>query len=65
MERVMQGQMQHDVLCPVKQWVAVVCRILSYSQTDKNTEVSASWANNKLDHITADMMTNSLKAGRS
>ena len=47
----------------VKQWAAIVRRILSYPNTNENTPISTYWANNKHDHITGEMMTNALQAG--
>ena len=59
----MQWRTHHNILCPVRQWAAIVTRILSYKGTTGDTPVSAFWNNNTIEHITAEGMTNALRAG--
>jgi hypothetical protein len=40
---VMHGSTGYEFLCPVKQWAAVVNRILSYPGVTMDTPVSAVW----------------------
>ena len=42
-DTVTPGSTGHDFLCPVKQWAAVVNRILSYPGVTMDTPVSAVW----------------------
>ena len=62
-EAIMQWRTRHNIKCPVKQWAAIVQRILAYPGADENTKVSAFINNGKIDHITSSMMTEALRLG--
>ena len=50
------------VMCPVRQWAAVVRRIRGYPGANDNTPVSAVWRKGKIEHITSQEMVNALRA---
>ena len=49
-------------LCPVRQWAALMRRILRYLGVTPKTPVSAIWRNDRLEHITSAEMTKALRA---
>lgn len=50
------------LLCPVRQWAAIVRRILKYPGANEDTPVSAVWRNDRIEHITSKEMINALQA---
>jgi hypothetical protein len=52
-DTITQWRTTHDILCPVKQWAAIVTRVSSYAGTSKTTPVSMVLRHNTLDNITA------------
>jgi hypothetical protein len=52
-DTITQWRTSHNVLCPVKQWAAIVTRISSYEGTNNSTPVSTVLRHNTLDNITA------------
>jgi hypothetical protein len=46
----------HEFLCPVKQWAAVVTRILSYPGATIDTLVSAIWRYNNIKNLTSNIL---------
>ena len=51
------------LLCPVRQWAALVRRISSYPGATNDTPVSAVWRYGRIEHITSQSMINALHAG--
>ena len=51
------------LLCPPRQWAAIVRRILSYPGANEDTPVSAVWRNDRIEHITSTEMVEALRAG--
>ena len=51
-----------DVLCPVRQWAAIVRRVLSYPGANLDTPVLAVWRNDKIEHISSVEMVQALRA---
>ncbi|KAL7467246.1 hypothetical protein ACHAXS_007491 [Conticribra weissflogii] len=51
------------ILCPVRQWAAVIKRIRSYPGTGDETPVSAVWRHGRIDHITSKLMIETLESG--
>jgi hypothetical protein len=52
-DTVTQWRTSHNILCPVKQWAAIVTRIRSYEHTSNSTPVSTVLRHNRLDNISA------------
>jgi hypothetical protein len=50
------------ILCPVRQWAAIVRRIRAYPGSVDNTPVSAVWRNGRIEHITSKEMVDALRA---
>ena len=50
------------LLCPVRQWAAIVKRILGYPGADDDTPVSAVWRHGRIEHVTSKDMVNGLRA---
>ncbi|KAL9183869.1 hypothetical protein ACHAXT_004725 [Thalassiosira profunda] len=50
------------LLCPVKQWAAVVRRILGYPGATADTPVSAVWRYGRIEHITSKEVVDALRA---
>ncbi len=53
---VMHGSTGHEFLCLVKQWVAVVNRILSYPGATMDTPVSAVWSYDNIENLTSKIL---------
>lgn len=60
-DTVTHGATDHEFLCPVKQWAAVVNRIWSYPGATVNTPVSAVWRYDKIEHLTSKILIDSLR----
>jgi hypothetical protein len=60
-DTVTHGRTDHDFLCPVKQWAAVVNRIWAYPGASINTPVSAVWRYNRIDHLTSQILIDALR----
>jgi hypothetical protein len=50
------------ILCPVRQWAAVVRRIRRYPGASDNTKVSAVWRRGRMEHITSKELISALRA---
>ena len=50
------------ILCPVRQWAAIVRRILGYPGAALETPVSAIWRHDRIEHITSAEMTQALRS---
>ena len=50
------------LLCPVRQWAAVIRRIWGYPGTTEDTPVSAIWRHGRIEHITSKEMVQALQA---
>ena len=50
------------LLCPVRQWAAIIRRIRNYPGSTDNTPVSAVWRNGRIEHITSQEMVDALRA---
>ena len=44
---------ENIILCPVRQWAALVERIRKYQGSTGDTPVSAVWKNHKIEHVTS------------
>ena len=60
-DTVTQWRTEHAVLCPVKQWAAIITRISSYNGSTDDTPVSAVWRHNTIDHITSSQVITTLR----
>ncbi len=60
-DTVTHGLTDHDFLCPVKQWAAVVNRIWSYLGSTTDTPVSAVWRHDRIEHLTSQILVNALR----
>ena len=60
-DTVTHGATDHEFLCPVKQWAAVVNRIWSYPGATVNTPVSAVWRYDRIEHLTSKILIDSLR----
>ena len=60
-DTVTQLSSEHASLCPPRQWAALVKRIRSYPGATDDTQVSAVWRNNRMEHITSVEMSNALR----
>ena len=49
------------LLCPIRQWAAIVRRILGYPGANVDTPVSAVWRNNRIKQVTSKDMVNALR----
>ena len=49
------------VLCAVRQWAALVKRIMRYPGATRDTPVSAVWRNNRIKHVTSANMVAALR----
>ena len=57
----MQLASEHIILCPVRQWAALVKRIRKYPGPTVDTPVSAVWKNHKIEHVTSSEMVAALR----
>ena len=62
MDTVTQMFSKDLILCPVRQWAAIVRRIWGYAGASAETPVSAIWRHDRIEHITSAEMTNALRA---
>ena len=60
-DTVTHGRTDHEFLCPVKQWAAVVNRIWGYPGTTIDTPVSAVWRYDRIEHLTSQILINTLR----
>ena len=60
-DTVTHGTTDHETLCPVKQWAAVVNRIWSYPGATIDTPVSAVWRYDRIEHLTSEELINALR----
>jgi hypothetical protein len=60
-DTITQWATSHEILCPVKQWAALVTRIRAYTNTNDDTPVSTIRQHNRLEHVTATHVTSSLR----
>ena len=60
-DTITQWRTDHPVLCPVKQWAAIITRISSYPGSSDDTPVSAVWRHNTIEHITSDDVITTLR----
>ena len=61
-ETVTQMALGDALLCPVRQWAAIVRQIWSYPSTSNDTPVSAVWRHERIEHIISKTMINALHA---
>ena len=61
-DTVTQKDTDHAFLSPVKVWHAIVKRTRGYPGSNDDTPVSAVWRNKRIQHITSEEMTASLRA---
>ena len=62
MDTVTQMCSSDPTLCPVRQWAAIVRRLLTYQGITSETPVSAIWRNDRIEHITSAEMVKALRA---
>ena len=60
-DTVMHGSTGHELLFPVKQWAAVVNRILSYPGATMDTSVSVVWRYNNIKNLTSKILIDALR----
>mmetsp|Transcript_30867 Transcript_30867/g.65030 ORF Transcript_30867/g.65030 Transcript_30867/m.65030 type:complete len:470 (+) Transcript_30867:3029-4438(+) len=63
MDTVTQMASGDALLCPVRQWAALMKRIRNYKGATDNTPVSAVWKNGRMEDVTSKMMVDALEAG--
>ena len=60
-DTVTQLTLEHIILCPVRQWDALVKRIRKYPGSTGDTPVSEVWKNHKIEHVTSTEMVAALR----
>ena len=60
-DTVTQLALEHIIICPVRQWVALVKRIRKYPGSTGNTPVLAVWKNHKIEHVTSTEMVAAMR----
>ena len=54
---------EHEIMCPVRAWAAVVKRIRGYPGANSDTPVSAVWRNGRIQHITSQDIIDGINRG--
>lgn len=52
-ETVTQFATEHEIMCPVRSWAAIIKRVRSYPGVNDDTPVSAVWRGGRMVHITS------------
>jgi hypothetical protein len=60
-DTITQWRTSHPVLCPVKQWAALITRISSYPGASETTPVSAIWRHDTITQVTSNDVITTLR----
>ena len=62
MDTVTQMALLDILLCPIRQWAAIVKRIRGYPGASDDTPVSAVWRHDRIKHFTSKDIVSALRA---